>query len=141
MACGLYASGTGFGMLVMAPITEVLLSLYSVHGTLLIFSGIALNGTVLGLLIFYSLPRNNDKTTSGTSETTETELYDANSLNEETREYGNSEKEILLKIKTVQEKDRKDQDMKKNVSNYKGVEHRSTPGLNAHFSLSCQELT
>ena len=58
LANGLFASGTGFGMLVMAPLTEALLSLYSVHGTLLIFSGIALNGIVLGLLIFYSLPSN-----------------------------------------------------------------------------------
>ena len=122
----------------MAPITETLLSIYSVHGTLLIFSGIALNGTVLGLLIFYSLPGNNDKTTSETSETTETELYETNCLNEDTREYGNSEKENLLMHDTEQEKDQIDQKQKKSVPNYQGLEH--TPEM-AKDQINTDEQT
>ena len=96
LANGLVASGTGFGMLVMAPVIQILLSMYSVHGTLLIFSGIALNGTVLGFLILYSLPRDKVKITK--------------------------EKNVLMD-NPVQEKDPIDPGKKKTVPDYQGTEH------------------
>ena len=50
LANGIATSGTGFGMIVMAPVVEMLLSTYGLKGTFLILCAICLNGIVFGLL-------------------------------------------------------------------------------------------
>ena len=51
LANGISTSGTGFGMLIMAPFVQWLISFYGLQGTFLILTGISLNGIVCGLLI------------------------------------------------------------------------------------------
>ena len=64
LACGIAASGTGFGQFVMAPIVSLLQDHYGLPGTLLGFS--ALFGAFLIFCIFFSVPSsvNNNKTDS-----------------------------------------------------------------------------
>ena len=60
LANGISTSGTGFGMLVMAPLVQWLISFYGLQGTFLILTGISLNGIVCGLLIPSQSPDDND---------------------------------------------------------------------------------
>ena len=61
LANGIATSGTGFGMLVMGPLIQWLLSFYGLRGTFLILSGVALNGTVCALFIPSTYPDENTK--------------------------------------------------------------------------------
>ena len=51
MAAGIASSGSGFGMLVLAPLAAYLVSEYHWKGTLVILAGVMLQGMVLGALM------------------------------------------------------------------------------------------
>ena len=67
LANGIFTSGTGFGIIVLGPFIQWLLSYYGLHGTFLILSGITLHGIICGLLIPHSLPDSNKITEEQTS--------------------------------------------------------------------------
>ena len=62
LANGIATSGTGFGMLAIGPLIQLLLSYYGAQGTFLILSGVTLNGVVFGLLVPASLPHDEELT-------------------------------------------------------------------------------
>ena len=73
LAAGIASSGSGFGMLILAPLAAYLVSEYHWKGALVILSGVMLQGVVLGSLM-RPLEAPNAKASQSESELTDEEL-------------------------------------------------------------------
>ena len=80
LANGVSTSGTGFGMLVLAPLVQWLLSFYGLHGTFLILSGLALNGIVCGILIPSENPEESTDISPNSDKEVSTEFSSVNKI-------------------------------------------------------------
>ena len=78
LAAGIASSGSGFGMLILAPLAAYLVNEYHWKGSLVILSGVMLQGVVLGSLM-RPLEAPHSKTSQSESELTDEELLLADS--------------------------------------------------------------
>ncbi|XP_060584274.1 monocarboxylate transporter 13-like [Ruditapes philippinarum] len=86
LASGIAAMGSGFGTLVFNPLSKVLIDTYTWRGTLLIESGIVLNGLVCALVL--KQPATRAESTNAIVELDTDNTKDDNTKEENTKEVG-----------------------------------------------------